>query len=167
MALTVDPIYLLPHVRLYIGDINPAAYRYTDAWLMVAIQASVKALGAWWRDRYLLDGSNLVYRNTEIYFEDAEPPVIMSADERPIVIMAAVIVLQGSLENSAWDLSSWKDNEISYSNLEGGRIRNSNLQRLWDELLYLLLPPTKKLAGTMKGSLPGYIGNDYERTGDL
>lgn len=156
--------YLIPYVRLNIGDTNPAAYRYTDEWITVSLVAAVKTLGAWWRNKYLLTAENLVYRNTEIIEEAADgESVIMSADERPIVLMASIVMLQGSLENSAWNIASWKDAEISYSNLEGGKLRNSNLGRLWDELQYLMLPPTKRLARTRKQSLPGYLNNKYER----
>jgi len=160
--------YLIPALRLTIGDTDPAAYRYLDEWLHVALVASVKTLEAWWLDKYLIDTDNNVYRNTEcgVPFEQAEPPVILQRDERPIQLMAAILILNGSLENSAWSTYSWKDAEISFSNLEGGRLRNSNLGRLWDELNYLLKPPTKRLAKTQKGSLPGYLNNKWE-VGDL
>jgi hypothetical protein len=162
---TVDPGYLIPFVRLYLGDVDPTAYRYTQPWLDVAIEASINS--SWFSNKYTMDSSGLVSRNPNEWFSQNEPPVIMAEDERPIVLLAAAIVLQGSLENSAWNLASWKDNEISYSNLEMGRSRNASLQRIWDELLYLMLPPTKRLAGTQKASLPGFLNNDYEREGKL
>lgn len=157
--------YLIPYVRLNIGDTNPATYRYTDEWIGIALVAAIKTLGSWWREKYLLTSDNLVYRNTDVIDEVVgDEPVIMSKDERPIVLMASIVMLQGSLENSAWNIASWKDAEISYSNLEGGKLRNTNLERLWDELKYLMLPPTKRLARTRKQSLPGYLNNEYEKT---
>lgn len=160
--------YLIPYLRLTMGDTNPTNYRYLDHWLHIALIASVKTLQAWWLDKYLINDSNNIYRNTTtgIPFEQAEPPTILQRDERPIVLMAAIIILEGSLENSAWSISSWKDAEISFSNLESGRIRDSNLERLWNELNGLIKPPTKRLARTLKGSLPGYLNNEWE-VGDL
>lgn len=156
--------YLIPALRLTIGDTDPSAYRYLDEWLHVALLTSVKALQAWWLDKYLIDDDNNVYRNTEtgIPFEFNEPPIIMQRDERPIELMAAILILTGSLENSAWSTYSWRDAEIAFSNLEGGRMRDSNLKRLWEELNYLIKPATKRLARAQKGSLPGYLGNDWE-----
>jgi hypothetical protein len=70
------------------------------------------------------------------------------------------------LESSAWSIGSWKDNEISVSSIEQGRLRTGTLRNLWDELNGLLLPPTKRLVRARKGSLPGYLGNDYEHRKD-
>jgi hypothetical protein len=79
--------------------------------------------------------------------------------------MASIIILEGSLENNAWNLGSWRDAEISYSNIESGRVRDLNIKRLWDELMSLITPPTKKLARTTRGELPGYKNNVYEQKG--
>jgi hypothetical protein len=168
MTLTYDIDYLIEDLRLFIGDTNPLTYRYTDTWLDTALLASVKALGRWWANRYMVDNNELIYRNTNYtLWEETSPPVIQQKDERPIILMAAIVVLEGSLENMAWDLASWKDNEISYTNLESGKIKNERIKRLWTELESLMLPPTKRLAWTTKQSLPGYVGNNYERQGKL
>ncbi len=159
---TVDIGYLIPELRLTIGDITPATYRYTNEWLRVAILASIKKLARWWNYRYILDSDNLVYRNTTLTFSEAEPPIIMMGDDRPIVIGAALIILEGSLENNAWDLVSWRDAEVAFSNLESGRIRDSNIKRLWEELRELVTPPSKRLASPIKNSLPGFHLNTFE-----
>jgi len=165
---TTDIGYLISDLRLTIGDINPATYRYTNEWLRVALLGSVKKLARWWNYRYKLDTANLLYRNPYLTFSEDEPPVVMMGDERPIIVGAALIVLEGSLENNAWDLASWRDAEISFSNLESGRIRDSNLKRLWDELGQLVTPASKRLAQPIKGELPGYLNNPFERnTEDL
>lgn len=164
--MTVNIGYLVPHLRLVLGDINPSGYRYATEWLTIALIAAIKSLGRWWNNRYLVDENDLIYRNPKIAFSQPEPPVILIQDERPVVLMAAIIVLEGSLENSAWNLVSWRDNEIAFSNLEGGRIRDKGLSRLWDELMSLLVPPTKKLAKPVKGSLPGYLRNPFERVNE-
>jgi hypothetical protein len=158
---TVNPAYLIPYIRLMIGDTNPDSFRYLNEWLEVALQSAIKS--SWFNNKYTIDGSGLVSRNLSTWFPIEEPPVLLQADERPIVLLAAVTILEGSLENSAWNLATWRDNEISFSNLEGGRVRDANLQRLWNELLSLVQQPTKKLVGTLKGSLPGYLNNDYEK----
>lgn len=157
-----DLSYLLPYLRLKIGDVVPATYRYLDSWLTTALVLAIKELSRWWNFKYLVDENNVVTRNPALLYELEAPPVIQAYDEAPIIIMAALITLEGSLENSAWSTASWKDAEISYSNLEGGRLRDTNLKRLQDELLSLLVPPTKRLARARKGHLPGFKGNGYE-----
>ena len=160
--------YLLPYLRLTLGDTTEASYRYTDVWLQVALDYSVTALSPWWNNRYLTDAtSKEVSRNPYNTFSLASPPILEAGDERPIVLMAAIITLEGSLENSAWNIGSWKDAEISFSNIESGRIRNDRLKRLWEELLATLTPPGKRLARALKSSLPGYKGNTYERDTEL
>jgi hypothetical protein len=157
--------YLIPYLRLKIGDTNSLAYRYTDLWLSTALVAAVDFLGKWWNFKYLLDATNNVYRNpnwTNFIFDVADG-IVEPGDEQVIVVTAAYILLEGSLENSAWDYVSWRDAEISFSNLESSRNRTENLRRLWNELISMLKPPVKRLARTLKGSLPGYInGNEYE-----
>lgn len=162
MSTTVT--YLLPYLRLKIGDLNPASYRYTDEWLTNSLLMAVSQLGRWWNFKYTVDiTTNLVSRNTVYdHFIFPEPPTIEQGDEQIIITMAAYVILEGSLENSAWNIQSWRDNEIAVSNLESGRIRAGNLQKLWDELTSMLTPPSKKLVGTLKGSLPGYKVNQYE-----
>jgi len=155
----------LSQLRLAIGDTNPATYRYTDEWLLVALQASVETLGNWWNFKYLIDSDGEIIRNPSSYsfvLDEDTYGIVEFTDNRPIIIMAAIIVLEGSLENSAWDFASWKDAEISYSNLESSRARSETLRRLWDELNSIMLPPTKRLAYPKKGSLPGFFKNPYE-----
>ena len=160
---TVDPSYLIPDLRLRLGDTTPATYRYTDEWLKVALLASVKALGLWWKAKYLVDDTlDVVYRNSLVVFSIAEPPVIVQQDEILIILMANLIILEGSLEQTSWNLVSWKDNEMAFTNLEQGRTKTGSIGRLWDLLLSYLTPPTKKLAGARKQSLHGYTTNRYE-----
>ena len=161
--ITIDPSYLIMDLRLRLGDTNSASYRYTDEWLKVALIAAVKSLASWWKSRYLVDDTtDTIYRNSLITFETTEPPVIEQKDETVIVIMANIIVVEGSLEQTSWNLASWRDHEISYTNLEQGRIKTGNISRLWDLLLSYLTPPTKKLAQAKKQSLQGYLTNKFE-----
>jgi len=160
---TDDLSSLIPYLRLSIGDITEGSYRYTTEWLTVALVAAVETLSNWWYNRYLVNTSDEVYRNTNVNFEYSEPPVLMIGDERPIVLMAGIILLEGSLENASWNIGSWRDAEIAYSNIESGKIRDRRLQRMWEELENLMVPPSKKLAYAIKGSLPGYKDNLHER----
>jgi hypothetical protein len=162
VATTSNLDYLIPNVRLRIGDTNSLAYRYLDEWIRSALLAAVESLGNWWNIKYLIDDSDNVYRNTYVEFSFSEPPVIEPQDNQTIVLMSSYIILEGSLENSAWDFVSWRDAEISFSNLESSRARSATLERLWVELTSTMKVPTKRLARTIKGTLPGYIGNPYE-----
>lgn len=144
-----------------LGDISEP-YRYTDEWLESALLGGVKALMRWWNARYLVNDDETVSRNPQVQFDFSEPPVIEYGDESIIVLMASIVVKEGSLESSAWSLASWKDAEISYSNLEGGRVRNQSLMRDWEMLKALLGMPRSRLAGAIKAPMPGYLDNPYE-----
>jgi len=156
---------LLPELRLHLGDINSATYRYQDDWLLTALLLSVRSLQRWWNFKYLVDfTSQDVYRNPSTTFIQPSPPVIEDADVRPIILMASIIIKEGSLQDSSWNSVAWRDAEISYSNLEGSRAKQELLRSDWEELKTLISPPNKRLAFPRKGSLPGYINNAYERT---
>lgn len=162
---TTTVTYLITDLRLHIGDIDPTAYQYLDSWLEVSLLSAVKALQKWWKFRYLVDTTTSeVYRNSAVVFNFSEPPVIETSDERPIILMASIIIKSGTLQNSAWSTASWKDAEISYSNLEASRMRQENIKSDWDELLDILKPPQKVLLRAKKSSLPGYKNNMWENS---
>jgi hypothetical protein len=151
MSSNID--YLIPVLRLELGDINPASYRYTDEWLSTALVASVIALQRWWNNKYLVDETRtVVSRNSEISFSYEEPPVIQTPDETPVVLMAVYVVKDGSLESNAWNIGTWRDAEYYVSNVDGGRIRDTSLQRTWDRLLLYLKPPQKRLSAGARES---------------
>ena len=168
IVISSDLSYLLPQLRLYIGDTN--SERYTDDWLNVALISAFNALQAWWDFKYL---SNIVYsgntisgftvqRNPNSRFRVDEPPVLEPQDERAIILYAALLILSGYLEQNAWNFGSWRDNEISVSNIEGGRILREKLRAMWDELNSLYKPPSRRLAGPRRMVLGGYIDNILE-----
>lgn len=165
MAGSVNIEYLIDSLRLRIGDTDPDTYRYMDEWLKKALIVSTKTLGRYWNYKYMVTDSGVVTRNvnsTQFIFPE-DYGVIQDADEPIIIIMACIILLEGSFENSSWSISSWRDNEISMSNLEQGRMRDTNIKRFWDELKDLISVPAKKLAFTTKRSLPGYLNNEHEQ----
>jgi len=152
--------YLIPRLRLKLGDLDPAAYKYLDEWLHLSLIASIDALQRWWGDKYLIDeDTDKVYRNPVIVFTTSEPPTVERRDIQPIILMASIILKSGSLENFSWNVGSWRDAEISFSNIEGSRGKQDSLQKDWEELNMLLTSPNKKLAFPVIGHLPGYVGN--------
>ena len=156
--------YLLPYLRLRVGDTNPEAYRYLDAWLMTSLQLAMTTLQRYNNFKYLIDSTGVITRNPlSLAFVLPETyGVIEQSDINIIVLLAAIIVLEGSLENSAWNATSWKDYEVAFSNLEQFRTRNETLKRMIEELNSLIKPPVKRLALPQKQSLPGYLNNQFE-----
>lgn len=161
--------YLIDPLRLHLGDVDSTTYRYMDEWLRTALFSAVKTMQRWWGNKYTVTvgstpTSYTVERNAQFEFDFEEPPVILDRDERPLVLMAGIIIKAGSLENSSWNFGSWKDAEISYSNIEGSKAKANSLDKDWNELESLVTPPSKKLGKARKQSLVGYINNRYERT---
>lgn len=141
--------YLIPALRLHLGDTNPLSYRYMDEWLEVSLITAIKALMRWWGMRYLVGEDNSVTRNPSLFFELDAPPIIQQSDERPIILMASILVKSGQLESNSWSVGSWKDAEIAVSNIEGSRGKQFGINLDWQELLYYLKPMSKQLfAGT-------------------
>jgi hypothetical protein len=164
MTISVAPDYLIMQLRLRIGDTDSTAYRYMDEWLKLALTTAVKGLSRYWNYKYLVDNSNRIYRNPHTTFLFSEPAVIQNSDEDLIVLVAAIMTLEGSLENSAWSAASWRDAEISFSNLEQYRTRDTVLGRLLKELDDKIKSPTKRLIWPSKASLPGFKKNPFETT---
>lgn len=134
-------------------DVDPATYRYTDAWLSVALIIATKALQRWWNNKYVVDSTDtVVSRSSAVTFTFNSPPVIQTFDEMPIILMAAYLIKSGELEANSWNVSTWRDAEYYVSNTEGGRMKDISLQRTWDRLLDILKPPQKRLgAGSRIG----------------
>lgn len=156
ITIPTDLDYLIPSLRWKLGDIDSANYRYADEWLRVALVTALKSLQRWWGIRYLIEEvTYTVSRYEGSTFLMDEPPVIQTQDEAPIVIMATILTKEGSLEASAWSVGSWRDAEVAVSNIESGRIRESGLKALWDELMWYVSPPTKRLTGVVRTDIPG------------
>jgi len=143
--------YLIPNLRLQLGDINSLQYRYLDEWLKVSLITAIKALQRWWGDRYLINEiTDTVYRGTSYTFAFAEPPIIQGMDERPIILMATILIESGQLESNSWSVGSWKDAEIAVSNIEGNKAKQFGLGLVWEELKLYIIPPTKRLAQAIR-----------------
>lgn len=163
MTDTVDLSYLLPRLRLHIGDLDSENYRYLDEWLELSLVSAVEALQKWWNYKYLIDENDLAYRNSKVRFLHSSPPIIERGDIRPIILMAAIVLRTGQLEELSWNVGAWRDAEISYSNIEASRRKDDLLEKDWNELTGILKPPQKRLASGQKGHLPGYLSNQFEK----
>lgn len=159
---TTNLLECIPRLRLHLGDTDPASYRYLDSWLQVSLISAVELLMPRWNYKYLMDGNDLAYRNPTITFLFPEPPVVERGDVWPIVLQAAIVIKEGSLESMSWNFAAWRDAEISYSNLEGSRSKDASLTRDIEQLDKMLPWRSKRLAAPIKGHLPGYLGNEYE-----
>ena len=144
--------YLIDDLRLYLGDISKP-YTFNDTDLRHALVMGVKALMKEWRNRYSIDSNYTVTRNSNSKFADSSPPVIETADEFIIVVQAAIIIKGAQMKDSVWDLATWRDDEISYSNLESGKQARTSLDedRAIKEKWF-----KKRLFGVDRQSLPGF-----------
>ena len=167
MAKNID--YLIPSVRMLIGDTNPDSYRYLDQWLVKSLVLAIKSIRRYLGAKYLVSDSGYVSRDdSSTKFSTPETvSIIEMQDEYLIALKSAIITLQGDLEQSSWNLSSWRDAEVSVSNQEVSKTKDANLKRLMDEFIELAGSPSKRLARAVKGSLPGYLGNEWEHKTDL
>jgi len=165
--MAYDLSNLIPELRLKLGESDATKYKYTDEWLDVSLIAAVKLLSKWWNFKYLLDSNNNVTRNPRLtyLFDEDSYGVLEQGDDQIIIIYAAIITAEGELEKNAWDLGSWKDAEISFSNIQSGKTSDDILIRWYNELKSYLVPPNKRLLKAQKYSLPGYKDNKYETGG--
>jgi len=152
--------YLIPVLRVYLGDTNPLTYRYLDEWLKVSLLASIKALQRWWKIRYTVDIlTGVVSRYGNSLFTLEAPPVIMHQDEEPILLMACILIKSGTLQNNSWDVGTWRDAEIYVSNIEGGKLKDLSIKADWDRLRQYLKPPQNRLSPGARDSMLG--ANEY------
>lgn len=130
---------LISSLRVQIGD-TAATPTYSDEMLHSILRDAVQALMRRWHGKYYVDVEGVVYRNPSCTFNFSSPPVIQGEDIRPIVLQASIMIKQGQKFANSGDVVSWKDDEISYSNLESGRLLSSSLTEDISEL-NTLLPP--------------------------
>lgn len=148
-----DVDYLIPQLRLRIGEFDPATYVYSTDTLSNILIAAVRELMRKWRRRYTIDSAGIITRNANHVYENAEPPVIDYQDEVPIVLQAVIILKMAEIQDNVWDIQSWRDDEIAFSNLGAGRLAEYGLDKLQGELDELL---RKRLYGSARQELPGF-----------
>lgn len=150
VATSLD--YLIDDLRVHLGDVVEP-YTYTMEYLRHVLVIACKTLMKKWRNRYTIDASYVVHRNPDAYFPETSPPVIERADERAFILQASIIVKGATLADSAWDVASWKDDEISYSNISGAKMAEGSLDRDREELEALL---RRRLFSVDKQSMEGF-----------
>ncbi len=142
---------ILP-LRIQIGDTS-ATPTYSDETLHLTLKSSVSALMRRWNDKYYIDSDGVAHRNPYETFAFSSPPVIQYRDHRPIILQASIMIKGGMKYSESGNAVNWKDEEISYSNVEAARQRSSTLQDDVTELNALL---PVKLAGVSYGRLYGW-----------
>ncbi len=168
LAATTDVDYLIPALRLHLWDISESP-TYSNDTLKRALLIGLKSLMPRWNSRYIPSYNSTtnnwdVSRNPNDKFKHASPPVIMYMDERPIVLAAAVAFNSGLIYQVAGNAVSWRDEEVSFSNITGAKLTEASVIRDIDELGKLVPDRRKRLAVPTKGELIGfqYPPNSYE-----
>jgi len=148
---------ILP-LRVQIGDTD-AIPTLSDEMLHVILLESVASLMSRWGDKYYITNDKVVKRNSNVTFDWSAPPEIQHKDRRPIVLQASILIKGGVKFSESSGAVSWRDEEISYSNIESARQRSSTLEDDIKELEAIL--PSKKLAKALYGRLFGWRENYY------
>jgi hypothetical protein len=154
IEIATDLDFLIPELRWRLGDTDSTNYRYLDSWLRVSLVSALKALQRWWRVRYVIDETTyIVTRFESSTFTMDEPPVIQQNDEIAILIMAEILTKSGVLQSNSWLIGSWRDAEYAVSNIESGKLQDSSLKAAWNELLWYLKPPSKRLNAGIRNTI--------------
>jgi len=168
LTSTTDLDFLVPALRMHLGDITEP-YAYDEGLLKFSLLEGIKMLMARWNYRYsVVYDQDLnhwsVTRNNDDVFQFSEPPVIQYCDERPIVLAAAILLKTGTVYTSGADAVSWKDDEISFSNVAGAELKSKSLLSDLDELNKLVPERRQRLARPTKQSLLGFRNppNEFE-----
>ena len=157
MSQTTTLAYLIPQFRRHLSDYT-APYTYDDATLSGFLFDAIKALGHRWNNKYFVatveEVPNLIIRNENSYlFDFSEPPVIQGQDERAIILQASVVIKSSTKWSESGSAVNWRDEEISYSNVQSARQRSSTLDDDVRELNELF---PVKLAKSAYGRLYGW-----------
>jgi hypothetical protein len=154
---------LILGLRVQLGDTNPVP-TYSDEFLHMVLREAVSTLMTRWNDKYYISETGVVTRSPSELFDYSSPPVIQYKDRRPIVLQASIMIKSGKKFNTSGEAVSWRDEEISYSNLESSRQLTSTLQDDLNELNSILPGGKggKLLARPLMGRLYGEFPKEYE-----
>ena len=145
--------FLIPELRVMLNDITPVP-TYQDNYLRAVLVHALKSLGRRWNNRYLINTQYVVSRNDTVVSYTIDAPPIIEQDDQYVICLASVIMVKkAQIYDSSWDVASWKDDEISYSNIQAAKERDSSLLRDIAELEQLL---NKRLYSGKVTSLPGF-----------
>lgn len=152
IAIPTSLDYLIDDLRVHLGDYT-APYKYTLEHLRHCLVMACKTLMYKWRNKYIINSSYVVSRSITVPFAIASPPIIQYSDERAFVLQAAIILKSGAIQDSSWDVASWRDDEVAYSNIAGA---NTQQKSLLEDIRELELWLRKRLHGGKRQSLPGF-----------
>lgn len=158
ITVASDLDYLMDGLRVHLWDLNTPP-TYSDGFLRFALLAGLKLLMPRWNSRYVPRYENdywYVDRNPNDEFEFPPPPSIQYGDERPIILAAAISIKTGLLFTIGGNAVSWRDEEISFSNLTGAELQKESVIRDWEELNKLVPERRQRLARPRKQSLLGF-----------
>ena len=160
ITATSSADYLIPTLRMHLWDINEPP-TYSSGFLRMGILSGIKLLMPRWNNRYVpsyvatTDNWDIVRSTTDVFVQ-TDPPRIMYGDERPVILAAAIAIKSGYVFSSSAGTVAWKDEEVSYSNITGGKLIEGDLARDIDELNKLVPERRQRLAQAKKQHLYGF-----------
>jgi len=160
LTSTSDLDYLIDYLRIHLGDTS-STFTYSNDTLKLVLLAGLKMLMPRWNSRYVptynasTENWDVARSATDI-FTHASPPIIMYGDERPILLAAAIALKSGLIYTVGSNAVSWRDDEVSFSNMTGAKMQEASLLRDWEELGRLVPERRQRLARSKKGELLGY-----------
>ena len=160
LIYTTDLDYLIDYLRIHLGDTG-STFTYSNDTLKLVLLAGLKMLMPRWNSRYVPTYNSTtenwdVARSTTDVFTHISPPIIQYGDERPILLAAAIALKSGLIYTVGSNAVSWRDDEVSFSNMTGAKIQEASLLRDWEELNKLVPERRQRLARAKKGELLGY-----------
>jgi hypothetical protein len=144
--------YMIEDLRFYLGDVI-IPYRYTDNHLRHALVMACKALMKKWRNRYTINTSYIVSRSPTAEFYEFTPPIVERADEVAFILQGSIIIKTAELQDTSWDVASWRDDEVAYSNIAGGSALRRSLDNDIAALAEFL---RRRLFGSARQSMTGF-----------
>jgi len=154
MAILVatDLDFLIDDLRFYLGDVT-LPYRYANTHLRHGLVMACKALMKKWRNRYSINASYVISRSPTAEFYELTPPIIERADETAFILQGSIIIKTAALQDTSWDIASWRDDEVAYSNIAGGAALKQSLNNDIAALAEFL---RRRLFGSSRQGLPGF-----------
>lgn len=149
---TTDVDFLIEDERFYLGDVT-VPYRYANNHLRHGLVMACKSLMKKWRNRYSINASYVISRSPTAEFYELSPPIIERADEVAFILQASIIIKTAELQDTSWDIASWRDDEIAYSNIAGGGALKASLSNDMAALEDFL---RRRLFGSARQALVGF-----------
>lgn len=147
-----DLAFLVDSLRNYLGDYS-SPYRFTDESLEISLSTSLNMLLNRFNFKYTIDEDGAITRTTGATFKLDSPPVIEYPDQAAIIVQGAIVIKTATVWDASWDVASWRDDEVSYSNIQGARSRDQSITndiKLLDDIL------KKRLAQSRISQMVGF-----------